>query len=348
MSFEGAPHFLVGQEIRAKRATRSGEVRVAAAGNASLFVPDGHWVFVEDGNAFELPDADFRARFVAVPPDERSFVERGRAVRAVFSDDAVRLEGRDAMSEADFTRLAVRARPDGSPICRMAMPSWRQAEAVIASGEPGRLHLEAMRTRRRALRGRVLFDPELASELHLLDAVLDPLEDKVSDGMASLYAARPPEGLTIVGQSEEGTLVSVDPAALRGILMLRGGIPPALVIDVARSPIYLNQGLRAFTRAMLSPYLGDHALEDAVLVPVPVSEIGDEIRSRLERLLDDEAELIVQGPPASSPNMPGYETSPMRHYRLRDEGVEVCTFSDAHGFYVYAWKAPRPEPAPKV
>lgn len=348
MPFEGSPHFLIGPEIRAKRATRSTEMRVAAAGGASLFVPEGHWVFVEDGSAYELPDADFRARFVAVPPDERSFIERGRAIRAILNGGEVRIEGREAMLEDEFVRHAVRVAPDGGPICRMTVPLWRQAEAVLASGEPGRLHLEAMRARRQALRGRILFDPELASDLHLLDAVLDPLKDEVSDGMASLYAARPPEGLTVVGQSEDGTLVSVDPTALRGILMLRAGIPPELVIDVARSPIYLNQGLRAFTRAMLSPYLGEHALENSVLVPVPASEIGDEIRTRLERLFDEEAELIVQGPPARSPNMPGYETSPMHHYRLLEDDVEVCSFSDAHGFYVYAWKAPRPEPGPRI
>lgn len=343
MSFEGYPHFLIGMEVRAKRATRSAEIRIAAAGGASLFVPEGHWVFVEGANAYELPDEDFRARFAPVPPDARSFVERGRPCRAVACGAVMRLEGRDPMPLEDFLGLAVRVGQDGAPICRVSEPLWRQAEAVIAAGHAGRLHLEAIRAQRAQFRNEITFDPQLAADRQLLDMMLDPARDRVSNGMATLYAARPPAGMTVVEGRDCGRFVSIDPSGLRGILLERAGIPPEAVIDVTMSPLYRNQGIRAFARTMLAPYLGDTALEDTVLVPIPTSDQGDEIRSSLERWIGSEAELIIQGPPASSPSVPGYETSPMRHYRLRDADVELCAFDDAHAFYVYAWKAgPRP------
>lgn len=344
MSFADAPKFLIGQEVRAKRAARSANVRVAAAMDATLFVPEGHWIFVEDGEAYELPDEPFHARFVAVPPDERSFVERGRAAGATPRGPLMLIEGRNSMPIQEFVRLAVRAGADGSPICRLSLPLWRQAELLIRRGESASPHLQAIRAEREAARAEVLFDPQRAAELHLLDAILDPMKDKVSDGIASIYAARPPEGLTVVEQDDRGTLMAVDPEGLRGVLLQRAGVPPVAVVDVTSSPFYVNESLRAFARTMLEPFLGDCALENAVVVPVPVSEIGDELREEIERWLDRDADLIVQGPPASSPNMPGYETSPMRHYRLRDANVELCTFGDPHGFYVYAWKADRPAP----
>jgi hypothetical protein len=115
MSFEGHPYFLVGTEVRAKRAARSAEIRIAAAGGVSLFVPEGHWVFVEGGNAYELPDEDFRARFVPVPPDERSFVELGRPSRAITCGAVMSMEGCDPMPVEEFLALAVRVSPDDLP-----------------------------------------------------------------------------------------------------------------------------------------------------------------------------------------------------------------------------------------
>jgi hypothetical protein len=346
------PLWLVSSEIRAKRFARSGTIGIRAADGTSrdeIYVPAGHWAVRDEDGVSELPDADFAARFVAVPPDPASFAMRGRSVAASAEGSRVAVAGRaEPYAEADFVRLAVRLAPGGRPLCRLSAPFAVQARLLLEAGADGAVHLDDLRERARRLRAGIVADPALAADLGTMDAVLSGRRDVVSDGMAEIHLARPPEGLREVaraGAPDGGEpLYELDPDSVRGRIAAGVGVRPDAVVDLVHSPPYRETQMRALVRICLSPYLGDRQMEEVLALPLPPGDAGREARRALQRWLDG-ADLLVEGPEIAIAEMPEYGTSPVRHYRFAD-GIDCVVFSDVFGSYLYAWRTP-PQPGPR-
>jgi hypothetical protein len=335
-------------EVRAKLYDVSRTVSIRGADGRArdeIYVPTGHWAIRDEDGVYELGPDDFAARFAAVPPDPASFAMRGRPVRAVFRGGGVEVEGREAIMPADeFRRLAVRLAPDSRPLCRCSAPLAVQASLLAAAGADGELHLAELRERAAKIRSGIIADPSLAADLVMMDAVLSGRRDALSDGMAEIHLARPPEGLRETGESEGRPIFALDPESVRGRLVCGTGIHPTSIVDLVHSPAYGSSTLRALARACLSPYLGERAMEEVLVVPIPPGDAGHEARNAVERWLCD-ADLVVEGPEIEIAEMPDYRTSTVRHFRFAD-GVDALAFDDVFSSYLYAWRTPA-APAPK-
>ncbi len=348
MEFDSAPPFLISAEIRAKRYDEAKTVRIKGRDGAppdEIFVPAGHFAIRDADGAYELSAADFDARFVAVPPDPASFALRGRAARALRGAGGVRVEGREgSMTEAEFAAAAVRLAPDGRPLCRLSAPLAVQARLLVAARERGARHLEDLRAVMAALRAGIVADPALAADLSMADAALSGTRDGMSDGMAEIHGARPPEGVMERVSAGGEPMLELDPESVRGRMVAGLGVHPGAILDLVHSPVYGTSAFRAIGRAALEPYLGGRALEDVLALPIPPGDAGAQARAAVRAWLDG-AELLAEGPEIAIPEMPDYVSSPVRHYRL-DGGLDVVSFSDLFGSYLYAWRSPRPAPRP--
>jgi hypothetical protein len=345
MAFEDAPPFLISAEVRAKRYAAATKVAVRGRDGArdEIEVPAGHWVLRDEDGVAELPHADFEARFVAVPPDPLSFALRGRPARALRDRGSVRIQGREAaMTEAEFAAAAVRLSADGRPLCRLSAPLAVQARQLLAAGAAAERHLADLRETMARLRAGIVADPAVGADLAMADAVLSGRRDAMSDGMAEIHGARPPEGVMERVSADGTPMLELDPASVRGRLAAALGVSPGAILDVVHVPGYGTSVFRALGRAALEPYLGGRAMEDVLSLPIPPGEPGADARRAAERWLRG-AELLVEGPEVAIPEMPDYLSSPVRHYRS-DDGLDVVAFSDLFGSYIYAWRSPRPEP----
>lgn len=349
MQFDGAPSFLLSEEVRARRYDEGRTVAIRGRDGTrdEIYVPAGHWAIRDAGGVYELSDEDFVRRFVAVPPDPASFADRGRPVRAVAARGAVAVEGRGMpMPRAEFDAAAVRLTRTGRPLCRVSAAFALQAGLLAKAGAEGAEHLADLRARAESLRSGILADPALAADLSMMDAVLSTSRDGLSDGMAQIHAARPPEGVRVVETADAGDeeVYGLDPDSVRGRIVAGLGVHPSAVLDVVHSPLYGTSQFRAFARVGLSPYLGGRALEDVLAVSTPAGEAGREAREAVRAWLRG-AELVAEGPEIEIPEMPGYRTSEVGHYRF-EGGLDVLAFSDVYGNYLYAWRTMAP-PAPR-
>lgn len=349
MESHRSPSYLLSSEVRAKRYTVGKTVSIRASDGVTrdqIYVPPGHYAIRDENGVYELGAADFEERFIAVPPDPASFAMRGFRVRAVLRKNEVEVEGREApMAIDEFRELAVRLAPDGRPLCRYSATFAVQASALAAAGADGELHLAELRKQATAIRSGIISDPSVAADLIMMDAVLSGRRDTMSNGMAEIHLARPPEGIRDAGNHDGLSLFELDPESVRGRIIIGSGIRPSSVVDLVHSPAYGSSAFRALVRSCLSPYLGGRAMEEVLAVPLPPGNAGHEARSQIEGWLRG-AELVIEGPEIEIPEMPEYRTSPVRHFRFPD-GVDAIAFSDVFGSYLYAWRTPLP-PTPRM
>lgn len=351
MESHRSPSYLLSSEVRAKLYDASRTVSIRAPDGTTrdqIYVPAGHWAIRDADGVYELGPDDFATRFVAVPPDPASFAMRGRPVRATATRDKmveVEVEGRDTPMPIDeFRAIAVRLAPDGRPLCRCNAPFSVQASVLMDAGPDGESHLAELRAHAARIRSGIVADPALAADLNLMDAKLSGRRDHLSDGMAEINVARPPEGLREAGECDGHQVFDLDPESIRGRFVSGTRIHPSAILDLVHSPAYTSSTFRALARACLAPYLGARAMEEVLAVPIPPGDIGHDARIAIEQWLR-EADLVSEAPSIEIAEMPDYRTSPVRHFRF-DDGVDALSFDDVFGSYLYLWRTPATAPRP--
>ncbi len=330
--FADAPSYMSCEVVAARLCA---EHRVFGAGELAVDVPGGHWLVIPaDGEPYAASMDVFRAQHLPVEGVDGCFVTRGRPFRAVTARGRVHVEGDFETRGIDgFVPTHARILPSGKVACHGSMPLSMQR--VLLEGHPDMgghgVPLAAWRER---LSARSIADPSLRVEIDMHDIHAAKAKDTVNDFMASLQGGLAPEGVLATeggGGLREGSVLDT--------LASSAGIPPEFLTEVRHMPAYRTEGFRAIGRRLLSPFLGDQPMETAL-----VSAIAGGTPHPLEGWAM-EGELVSSEPGQTLPEMPGYVTTDMRHYRR--DGVDVLCFEDAQGGYAYCWESPEaPTPSP--
>jgi hypothetical protein len=306
-----------------------------------LVVEPGNWL-IHTVTRFTDPsvvsDATFRASFLAFPAADEFHVERGRRDKALVVKGKVHVENDFEVRDAkDFLSHHARIGSDGRVITHGSMPLSVQVAAVLLAGEAGAGHLAELKKWREWLGTDFNLSNEARSDINGFDLAVSGGHDRVSNGMAAINAAVPPNGADVEIDAEGNASLSVTSGSLLETLCSVTGLPPYRFSEVRHSPFYTMEATRAIARRLLSPFLGDFPMEDAVLLGLAPRVCG-KLHNPLESWAC-EGDLVEEAPGVLGiPEMPDYVTSDFRLYRRDD--VMALFFEDTMGAYCYTWPAP--------
>ncbi len=334
--FDGAARYMPAAVVRAKAYPEGGLVELS---DGPVGIPLGHVLAIPPagvGGPYVTGADAFAAEHMGIEGHPLLNVTRStRTVRAVLVRGRMHVEGDFETHDArSFMRDHARVTEDGRrALCHCSSHLDLQRRLIEGHGQAGAAHAAALGAWRDHLSA-TAFDADTQQQVNAYDLAGAEVRDALSDGMAAIMGSAPPEGLVI--DEVEGTARLREGSVLE-TLVSATGVPPQAFVEARHMPSYEVATYRALTRRLLSPFLGEQALETVLVTGCHVGAHPLEGWAR-------GGEMVADAEPSTLPEMPGYTTSYMRHYRR--EGVDVLCFEDAGGGYAYCWPSPE-EPSPR-